>query len=180
MTAEARHIARITRSVEASADDPTKVVGRDTPTHRADAGIAWGTLIHGLLEHAMRHQSATREDLQRLAMWLTVDEPQLRYSLDVAIDTVMRVARADFWEAARAGEHSEETPFAVLKDAALTIGVIDLLFKSKDGWELRDYKTDVSLDPHAYEGQLQAYRNALGTLGCRVLNAALVHVRTNQ
>ena len=131
VTAEARHIARITRTVEAAADDPTKVVGRDTPAHRADAGIAWGTLIHGLLEHAMRHQSARREDLQRLAMWLTVDEPQLRDSLDVAIDTVLRVARADFWEAARAGEHSEETPFAVLKDAALTIGVIDLLFKSR-------------------------------------------------
>ena len=75
VTAEARHIARITRSAEASADDPSNVVRTDTPAHRADAGQAWGTLVHGLLEHAMRQKSATRDDLRRLAMWLTVDEP---------------------------------------------------------------------------------------------------------
>ena len=32
-------------------------MGADTPSHRADAGMAWGTLIHGLLEHAMRHKA---------------------------------------------------------------------------------------------------------------------------
>ena len=61
MTAEARHIAKIARSEESDADDPTRVVVADTPSHRADAGMAWGTLIHGLLEHAMRHKNATRE-----------------------------------------------------------------------------------------------------------------------
>jgi len=76
VTEKARHIARMTRSVDASADDPSKVVVGDTPSHRADAGQAWGTLVHGLLEHAMRHRNATREDLRRLAMWLTVEEPQ--------------------------------------------------------------------------------------------------------
>ena len=44
--------------------------------------MAWGTLIHGLLEHAMRHPNATRDDLKRLAMWLTVEEPQLRAVID--------------------------------------------------------------------------------------------------
>jgi ATP-dependent helicase/nuclease subunit A len=178
VTADAPHIAWITRSADAAADDPTKVVRRDTPAHRADAGIAWGTLIHGLLEHAMRHQPATREDLHRLAMWLTIDEPQLRDSLDAAVDTVVRVARAEFWEAARAGEHSEETPFMVSDEAGtLTSGVVDLLFKSETGWQIRDYKTDVSLDVHAYEGQLQAYRQALDKAGCHIVEAALVHVR---
>ncbi|HEV7838072.1 MAG TPA: UvrD-helicase domain-containing protein, partial [Gemmatimonadaceae bacterium] len=51
VTAEAHHIARMTRAADATADDPTKVVGTDTLAHRADAGMAWGTLIHGLLEH---------------------------------------------------------------------------------------------------------------------------------
>src|SRR4029077_13226626 len=37
VTAEARHIARMTRSFDASADDPSKVVATDTPSHRADA-----------------------------------------------------------------------------------------------------------------------------------------------
>ena len=112
VTAEARHIARMTRSADAAADDPTRVVGTDTPAHRADAGIAWGTLIHGLLEHAMRQQDATSDDLRRLGMWLTVEEPQLREVLDLAVDTVLQVSKADFWDEARKSEHSVETPFA--------------------------------------------------------------------
>ena len=38
--------------------------------HLADAGMAWGTLIHGLLEHAMRHLS-----------WLVRDDPAVRDAL---------------------------------------------------------------------------------------------------
>jgi hypothetical protein len=71
-------------------------VAPDTPSHRADAGMAWGTLIHGMLEHAMRHAQSTPEDLRRLARWLTVDEPQLRGVIDEAIETVQRVAKAEF------------------------------------------------------------------------------------
>jgi ATP-dependent helicase/nuclease subunit A len=181
VTAAAKHIERTMRTADAAADDPTKVVTADTPTHRADAGMAWGTLIHGLLEHAMRHQAATRDDLRRLAMWLTVDEPQLRPSIDDAIDTVRHVARAEFWQTAQAGEHSEETPFAV-SDAAreLTSGVIDLLFTSADGWHVRDYKTDISLDASAYERQLMTYRGALEGLQCDVVDAELVHVRNSE
>jgi ATP-dependent helicase/nuclease subunit A len=178
VTADAHPVTRITRSAEAASDDPTKVVGSDTPAHRADAGMAWGSLIHGLLEHAMRHHAATRDDLRRLAMWLTVEELQLRTSIDDAIDTVQRVAGAEFWQAAKAGEHSEETPFMVSHDpGVMTNGVIDLLFKGEHGWSVRDYKTDVSLDATNYDGQLGAYRKALEKMNCKVADTALVHVR---
>ena len=113
-TAEARHITTMTRaSAPAAVDDATRVVAQDTPSHRADAGMAWGTLIHGLLEHAMRFPNSTPDDLRRLAMWLTVEEPQLRAVIDEAIETVQRVAKAEFWAEAQAGEHYEEAPFAV-------------------------------------------------------------------
>lgn len=36
------------------------------------SGDGVGTLIYGLLEHAMREPNPTREDLRQLAMWLTV------------------------------------------------------------------------------------------------------------
>ena len=110
-TAEARQIARMVRSVEVASDDPSKVVSTDTPTHRADAGYAWGTLIHGLLEHAMRHQESTYSDLYRLAMWLSMEEPDLRSVLDQAVLTVLEVSKAEFWQRAEQGEHSVETPF---------------------------------------------------------------------
>jgi ATP-dependent helicase/nuclease subunit A len=181
VTAEARHIARMTRTADASVDDPTKVVGTDTPAHRADAGMAWGSLIHGLLEHAMRHKSATRDDLRRLAMWLTVEEPQLRAVVDEALDTVERAARADFWQLAQKHDHSVETPFFVLEPAGrLTNGVIDLLFHSDEGWRVVDYKTDVTLDDKSYEAQLEAYRAALREVGCYVVDATVVSVRSRQ
>ena len=59
------------RAVEAATNDPSRVVVPNTPSHRADAGQAWGTLVHGLLEHAMRHEQATGNDLRRLGMWLS-------------------------------------------------------------------------------------------------------------
>jgi hypothetical protein len=82
VTAETKHLPRL--SVEGAdaldAADPTRAVLQDRPSHRADAGLAWGTLIHGLLEHAMRHPGATTDDLRRLALWLTLDDRHLRPS----------------------------------------------------------------------------------------------------
>jgi len=176
-TAEAKHIGKMAARAPVASDDPTRVVAQDTPSHRADAGMAWGTLIHGLLEHAMRHPSSTAVDLRRLAMWLTVEEPQLRAVIDQAIETVQRVATAEFWAEAQAGEHSEEAPFAVTEAGALSNGVIDLLFDSSAGWQVRDYKTDLALDAAAYARQLETYRAALRAVGCEPADAVVVHVR---
>ena len=169
VTEEARHIARMTHSVSASADDPSKVVVADTPSHRADAGHAWGTLVHGLLEHAMRHRSATREDLRRLAMWLTVEEPQLRTVIDEALETVHAVASGAFWaEAKESPECHEEAPFAVLekRDGLSTVlnGVIDLVHRTPGGWKIVDYKTDRDAGAETlsakYAGQIADYERA--------------------
>jgi ATP-dependent exoDNAse (exonuclease V) beta subunit len=61
----------------------------------------------------------------------------------------------------------------------MTNGVIDLLFKREQGWSVRDYKTDVSLDATKYEGQLEAYRKALEKMNCKVADTALVHLRSS-
>ncbi len=178
VTAEAKHIAKMARPIDAMPDDPTQVVTADTPARRADAGMAWGTLIHGLLEHAMRHKGASREDLRRLAGWLTVEEPQLRAVIDEALDTVERAARADFWSAAQSHVHAVETPFLVADGGRLTNGVIDLLFDSDAGWQVVDYKTDRNLEEGRYTAQLEAYRAALRKVGCSVAGASVVLVRT--
>ena len=180
VTAEAHHVARMVRQSEPAADDPTGVVAADTPTHRADAGMAWGTLIHGLLEHAMRHPNATRDDLKRLAMWLTVEEPQLRAVIDEAVETVRIVADEGFWRAAQLGEHLTEAPFVVAEDQALLNGVVDLVFKAGGAWAIRDYKTDFALKPDAYRQQLDAYTSALKKLGIDVGEASIVQVRQNE
>ena len=184
-TAEARHIAKMVRVAEpAAADDPTRVVVADTASHRADAGMAWGTLIHGLLEHAMQHPNATRDDLRRLAMWLTVEEPQLRRALDTALDTVERVRRANFWKEAESSEHSVEVPFMVAAEPKrLMAGVIDLIHAGPNGWMITDYKTDAATTPetaHAYALQLENYKKAIAACGLRVAGARLAPVRTRE
>lgn len=183
VTVEVHHLSKITRAADGDPDDPTRAVVGNTPSHRADAGIAWGTLIHGLLEHAMRHTHATREDLRRLAMWLTVEEPQLREVIDEAVETVQRVATAEFWREASQSEHSVETPFTVAEEPnRLLSGAIDLFFKSGDGWRVIDYKTD--LEPQlarsaAYQQQLDAYKRALRVSGVGVVDASVLTVRSD-
>ena len=177
VTAESRHIAKMARPIDAMPDDPTRVLSAVTPARRADAGMAWGTLIHGLLEHAMRHQDASREDLRRLARWLTVEEPQLRAVVDEALDTVARAARADFWSIAQSHARSVEAPFTVADGRHLTNGVIDLLFDSDAGWQVVDYKTDRTIEDGRYAAQLAAYDAALRKVGCAVAGASVVNVR---
>jgi ATP-dependent helicase/nuclease subunit A len=184
VTEEARHIARMTRSVDASTDDPSKVVVADTASHRADAGQAWGTLVHGLLEHAMHQKAATREDLRRLAMWLTVEEPQLRAVIDEALDTVQAVASGAFWAEAKASpECHEEAPFSVIDDREgipkVLSGVIDLVHRTADGWRIVDYKTDrdAAALPVKYAGQIAEYERAWRRFVSGIVRSALVSTR---
>jgi ATP-dependent helicase/nuclease subunit A len=187
VTADAQHIARMTHSISVSGDDPSKVVSPDTPTHRADAGQAWGTLIHGLLEHAMRYSHATRDDLRRLAMWLTIEEPQLRIVIDEALDTVQRVSGAEFWKEARgATESHEEAPFEIrLEDGPvpkLLAGTVDLVYKTGDSWHLIDYKTDThgsDADLRAkYGTQLDDYEKSWSRIAKAEVTTTFVPART--
>ena len=163
----ARHPGPATSAVRRRRSDARRIA--DTPSHRADAGIAWGTLVHGLLEHAMRHKSATRDDLRRLAMWLTVEEPQLRAVIDQALDTVLAVATRRVLAAARASaECHEEVPFCVreTRDGVPTVvsGAIDLVHRAEDGWRIVDYKTDRNVDAAElqirYAAQVSAYEKS--------------------
>ena len=113
VTAEARHIARMTRAADAAADDPTKVVG--TRHARAPGRCrAWrgGRLIHGLLEHAMRQQDATADDLRRLGMWLTVEEPAAPRRAGSGRRHGASGIQGRLLDEAKKSEHSVETPFA--------------------------------------------------------------------
>jgi ATP-dependent exoDNAse (exonuclease V) beta subunit len=131
-------------SMRFSSDDPSKVLAANSPSHRADAGQAWGALIHGLLEHAMSQKNATAEDLQRLGMWLTVEQPQSSQVLELAVKTVLFVSKSDFWDKAKRSDCSVETPFAFAESPnAMLTGVIDLLFGQFGRWQIIDYKTDV-------------------------------------
>jgi ATP-dependent exoDNAse (exonuclease V) beta subunit len=136
----------------------------------------------------MRHPDASREDLRRLAMWLTVEEPQLRVVIDQALDTVDAVKGAEFWTEARASaEVHEEAPFGVKREGdggkpTVVSGTIDLVHRVGDGWRIVDYKTDVDAGDDnlrkRYEVQLSAYLAAWRRVSRGRAVAAVVAART--
>ena len=165
---------------------------------RIDTGAAFGTLVHGLLEHAARRPACTRADLGRLAAWLILDEPGLRAAVPGALDLVERVMAAPFWEDVRqSGEVHVEVPFAVRIEAGESLGsvgpaplptilhgVIDLVHRTADGWRILDYKTDVddagdAVMAERHGRQLATYRDVWQrTTGATAVDAGVVALRS--
>jgi ATP-dependent helicase/nuclease subunit A len=172
---------------ETAASRALSAVVGDTPSHHADAGAAWGALVHGLLEHAARDRTCTREDLARLGAWLLVDAPELRPHLPVALDVVASVVGAPFFREARAAAESDaEIPFAVLQPGpdgpTVVRGVIDLAHTVADTWRIVDYKTDQESDVATllsrHGEQLRAYLQAFALVTGAHVEAGVFGVRS--
>jgi ATP-dependent helicase/nuclease subunit A len=191
VTTETKAFPKLVADLDAAPDDPTRVITENTPSRRADAGAAWGSLIHGLLEHALRHHTVTAADLRRLALWLTVDEPGLRPFVDQAVSTVQAVAKEAFWtEANSSPECHQEVPFAIRVTGEDDVtpkvlnGTIDSVFLEGDGWKIVDYKTDVDGTPTILESrygkQIRAYEEAWRRFTSGSVSAALVAARSEE
>jgi ATP-dependent exoDNAse (exonuclease V) beta subunit len=140
--------------------------------------------VHGLLEHGMRHRSAAREDLRRLAQWLTMEEPQLRAVIDQAVATALTVVSSDELAAARAtAECYEEVPFAVrapgVASPHIVTGAIDLVHRHGVEWRVLDYKTEVDGETAAlkYAEQVRAYGEAWGNISGAAVQTAIISAR---
>lgn len=199
VTDESHHRGVATRIRAELADEPIvahvttqddAAVLSDTPSHGADTGYEWGLLIHGLLEHAMLNKNATRQDLERLARWLTVESPDLREYIGKAVDVVEQTARADFWKEARqSGECHVEAPFSIKLEGtdgvpSVVRGVIDLVYGSEKNWKVIDYKTDQVKSANEllplYHAQVAHYVRAWQKVtGSSSIQGSLFSVRTN-
>jgi ATP-dependent exoDNAse (exonuclease V) beta subunit len=98
-----------------------------------------------------------------LAGWLTVEHEDLRPVIDEALDWVEAARRLPFWAEAQAAgtDCLVEVPFAVRIDGPTILrGVIDLVYRTKAGWRIVDYKSD-RLDGVAdIEAELRARHGA--------------------
>jgi ATP-dependent helicase/nuclease subunit A len=206
-TGEKARLAAAKRAKQIAGDAAAAGSMPDTASHRVDGGAAWGSLLHGLLEHAMRHGLSSRQDLARLAQWLTVETPDLRPFIPEALDWVDDVRQLPFWrDASASGERHVEVPFAVrleqpvvtqdvvvaqdFSPACIVLrGVIDLVHQSGEGWRILDYKSD-QLDGIAdvdaellarYGPQLAQYKSAWEqATGGKVASSDLVALRAKR
>ncbi len=123
-------------------------------------GTEWGTVVHVLLETAAKNAGA---DIRALAASALADQGLEAALADAAVETVRAVMRSDVWARAAASERRlAEVPFQTLVEPAegpptVLRGVIDLVFRERDGWVIVDYKTD---DPRgrAVEELVEQYR----------------------
>lgn len=112
-------------------------------------GMEWGTVVHQLLETAMRCPEA---DLQRLAVSILTEQGLPPDLAEAAVQSVRQVVDSDIWQRATASQRRfVEVPFQTLlapdkppPDNLPTLlrGVIDLVFLEPQGWVIVDYKTD--------------------------------------
>ncbi len=145
-----------------------------TPVHLApsagDHGTEWGSVIHVLLENAMRSPAA---NLQRLAEASLADQDLDPARAADAVATVQSVMRSEIWQRAQASTRRfTEVPFRTLQPPSAQVsdsvpiilrGVIDLVFREAKGWVVVDYKTDARQESELpqlvehYRPQVAAY-----------------------
>ena len=167
-------------------DDPARLL-RGPAT-----GLEWGDLVHKLLEEALRRGETNRPRLTRLARWLTLGNSKLASVAEEALDTVERVLNSESLSLARQSrERHVEVPFAnVTVDAdgrrCIQHGVIDLAYRTPDGWVILDHKTDQLSDAGSgglmdrYSGQLDSYARAWRAVTAEVVRTGLHAVRANK
>ncbi len=148
-------------------------VSGSVPGPTGEHGTELGTVIHALLEAAMRD---SKGDLHDLAFATLQHEGLDPARADEVIAVVQSVMRAEIWKRAQASHHRlMEVPFEVLmpndhKDdnavPTLLRGVIDLAFHEPKGWVIVDYKTDARPQSYVpalvdhYRGQVETYADA--------------------
>jgi len=132
-------------------------------------GTEWGTVIHFLLETAMRNPQDDLNDMARMAL----AEQQLDPALSAAaVNVVRQVIRSELWQRAQQSQQRlMEVPFETRLPPGegaeplptLLRGVIDLAFLEDGGWVLVDYKTDAGAEQRLtaltehYRGQIEIY-----------------------
>ncbi len=117
-------------------------------------GPDWGSVIHSLLELAMRHPGSDLHSAAHAAIM----EYDLAVSLvPYAVEIVESVRQSEIWKRAQQSPHClAEVPFHIVREGEEEIpsilrGQMDLVFEESDGWVIVDYKTD-----HAVESELPA------------------------
>ena len=154
----------------------------------ATGGMAWGRIVHRMLEAATKDESL---DLELVAENLLKEEERPLSEKESLITTVKGVMSSELWRRMKKAEDAlVEVPFSLkLEDVAVPkvmSGAIDLAFKEDDGWVIADYKTDKvdeNLDALIayYKPQVDMYRKFWQEMsGEKVKEAGLYFIDVGQ
>jgi len=163
----------LVRSYDLVAAKAISVSGPAPGATTGEHGTEWGTVVHTLLEAAMRDPAADLRDLAYASLQHEGLDPA---RADEAIAVVRSVTASQVWKRAQASDRRlMEVPFQTLMLAGspescsmptVLRGVIDLAFHEPKGWVIVDYKTDSRPMSHVpalvdhYRGQVETYAKA--------------------
>ena len=163
-------VLQSTYAVQAIKESAIK--GGPKPHGAEKGGAEWGTVLHTLLEAAMKQPDA---DLRGLASSTLECEGLPLTMVDNAVKTIEQAIASDLWKRARGAERClVETPLVISIPATESTnhlptvlrGVIDLVFREAAGWVIVDYKSErveASEIPTLvayYKPQINAYAKA--------------------
>ena len=172
-------------------DNNNDAIKEEAPSSEEDtSSTEIGTIIHRLMECLISSREHPYKDLS-----LLVNQIINEYHADGYKGILMGVAETVVKKGGYAENNANirdiypfllkaeevycETPFSYKKGNEIINGVIDLIYKDKDGYHIIDYKTNkqsdiASLEKH-YEGQLNDYINVLKEMGIEA-DAHIYHI----
>ncbi len=131
-------------------------------------GVAYGRVMHRLMDAFIAGRIAEKDVPVLVRALLTEEGADLGYA-EPALKSFSAFCGSALWagiKAVRALPHSvlTEVPFGAGMDDGLIRGVIDLVYRTPDGWQIIDFKTDAASDEGAparlratYSPQLTTY-----------------------
>lgn len=157
-------------------------------------GMAWGKVIHRSLEALGK--GIGQEDLDLLVESVLENEGMGKALNKEVMDTINAISASSFWKEVQLSEKRLfEVPFSCrispsalpgATEYAILSGVIDLAYKTYDGWVIVDYKSDdvgANLDEFIayYAPQVNAYRKYWEEItGEKVAKAGLYFTKVNK
>jgi ATP-dependent helicase/nuclease subunit A len=152
---------------------PPRRVWRVVPrTERSDAP-AWvvGTLVHAALRHWYFADAGLEAFLRPFALEMgVVDEKQLHAAIVEARRMLRRFRAHALWAELDSARRWHEMAFSISEGERTEHGIIDLLYRTDDGWKIAEFKTDqvrsiADLSAHiqaqAYDRQMRRYVRAV-------------------
>lgn len=156
------------------------------------SSLILGTVIHRAMEMLVSSRGLASDDaiIRSILEEYDLGEDDENRNILIYIRNVLKKARSGGWkqetgvpedvlsELFSADEVYCEVPFCTLVDGVVTSGVMDVVYRKGDGWNVIDYKTNadpIGLDV-VYKDQLAAYLKAAQQLFGSVVSVHTYHI----
>jgi ATP-dependent helicase/nuclease subunit A len=170
---------------------PPRRVWRVVPRTKRPHAPAWvvGTLVHAALRHWRFEDKGLETFLRPFALEMgVVDEAEVHVAVVEAKRLLRRFRAHPLWAKLDAAQRWHEAGFSIVEDGQPVNGIVDLLYRAGETWEVAEFKTDelrssADLNAHiqrkGYDEQVRRYARAVGLqLGVK-MEASLVFLNVS-